>query len=65
MIYYNDTEYREARKIYMKNYYQRNKIILKQKREEKKRIIRITTNPERKRILTKQEMKMKLTVKFD
>ena len=65
MIYYNDTEYREARKIYMKNYYQRNKIILKQKREEKKRIIRITSNPKPKRILTKQEMKMKLTVRFD
>ena len=65
MIYYNDTEYREARKIYMKNYYQRNKIILKQKREEKKRIIRITSNPKPKRILTKKEMRLKLTVRFD
>jgi len=65
MIYYNDTEYREARKIYMKNYYQRNKIILKHKREEKKRIMRITSIPEQKKNLTKQEMRMKLTVRFD
>jgi len=65
MIYYNDTEYREARKIYMKSYYQRNKLILKQKREEKKRIMRITSIPEQKKNLTKQEMRMKLTVRFD